>query len=115
VPRLVVTDKLRSYGTAFQDLRLTCRHKQGLRYLQPSTPSHLPVDAADIQSRSGSAMVRRRRGGIRPDQPLPPFNPTLVAATKPPGLHPPWTGVRLAPLKRQRPHGGEPPTGLASK
>jgi transposase-like protein len=30
-PKLVVTDQLRSYGAAFRDLRLTCRHDQGLR------------------------------------------------------------------------------------
>jgi transposase-like protein len=30
-PRLIVTDKLRSYGAAFHDLHLTCRHEQGLR------------------------------------------------------------------------------------
>jgi transposase-like protein len=30
-PRLVVTDKLRSYGAAFGELQLTCRHDQGLR------------------------------------------------------------------------------------
>jgi putative transposase len=30
-PRLVVTDKLRSYGAAFHDLHLTCRHEQGLK------------------------------------------------------------------------------------
>src|SRR5215469_10464394 len=27
-PRLVVTDKLRSYGAAFRDLHLSCRHEQ---------------------------------------------------------------------------------------
>jgi hypothetical protein len=32
---------------------------------------HRPVDAAALQSRSGSAMVRRRCRGVRPDQPLP--------------------------------------------
>jgi putative transposase len=31
VPKIVVTDKLRSYACAFQRLRLTCRHEQGLR------------------------------------------------------------------------------------
>src|SRR5215813_8082893 len=31
VPNIVVTDKLRSYACAFQRLRLTCRHEQGLR------------------------------------------------------------------------------------
>jgi transposase-like protein len=30
-PRLLVTDKLRSYGSAFRRLRLTCPHEQGLR------------------------------------------------------------------------------------
>jgi hypothetical protein len=122
-PRPVVTDKLRSYGAAFPDLHLTCRHDQGLRkndlaenahqvarrrerkmqrfksaasaqaprharrrpqYVQPSTPSHLPVDTEDLQSRSSSAVVTRSCSGVRPDQPLPPFNPPLVAVTKPP-------------------------------
>jgi putative transposase len=31
VPKLLVTDKLRSYAAAFRRLRLTCPHKQGLR------------------------------------------------------------------------------------
>ena len=31
VPKLLVTDKLRSYGSAFRQLRLTCPHEQGLR------------------------------------------------------------------------------------
>ena len=30
-PKLLVTDKLRSYGSAFRQLKLTCPHKQGLR------------------------------------------------------------------------------------
>ena len=30
-PKLLVTDKLRSYGAAFRRLRLTCPHEQGLR------------------------------------------------------------------------------------
>jgi transposase-like protein len=30
-PKLLVTDKLRSYAAAFRRLRLTCRHEQGLR------------------------------------------------------------------------------------
>src|SRR5436190_14891741 len=35
VPRLAVTDKLRSYAAAFQALRLSCRHEQGLPHEQP--------------------------------------------------------------------------------
>jgi putative transposase len=30
-PKLVITDKLRSYAAAFRRLRLTCPHEQGLR------------------------------------------------------------------------------------
>jgi putative transposase len=30
-PKLLVTDKLRSYASAFRRLRLTCRHEQRLR------------------------------------------------------------------------------------
>src|SRR6476661_3830898 len=30
-PKLLVSDKLRSYGSAFRRLRLSCRHEQGLR------------------------------------------------------------------------------------
>jgi putative transposase len=95
-PQLAVTDKLRSYTAAFQALRLTCRHEQGLRmnnraenshqvvrraraqnaalqicglgptfpqpprrrpqHLLPATPSHLPLDPADFQSRSDGAL-----------------------------------------------------------
>ena len=39
-PRLVVTDKLRSYGAAFRDLHLTCRHDQGLRKNNRAENSH---------------------------------------------------------------------------
>src|SRR5215469_7790502 len=31
VPKILITDKLRSYAAAFRRLRLTCRHEQGLR------------------------------------------------------------------------------------
>jgi transposase-like protein len=30
-PKLLVTDKLRSYGSAFRQLQLSCPHEQGLR------------------------------------------------------------------------------------
>ncbi len=45
---------------------------------------HLPVDAADLQSRSGSAMVRRPVAAARDlISPCLLSNPTLVAVTKP--------------------------------
>src|SRR6266481_5422118 len=39
-PKLLVTDKLRSYASAFQRLRLTCPHEQGL---WKTESSHQPV------------------------------------------------------------------------
>src|SRR5215471_16975654 len=43
VPRLLVTDKLRSYVSAFRQLQLTCPHEQGLRKNNRAENSHQPV------------------------------------------------------------------------
>jgi transposase-like protein len=43
VPKLLVTDKLRSYGSAFRHLQLTCRHEQGLRKNNRAENSHQAV------------------------------------------------------------------------
>jgi transposase-like protein len=42
VPRLITTDKLRSYGAAFSDLGLSARHEQGLRKNNRAEVSHQP-------------------------------------------------------------------------
>src|SRR5262249_43630351 len=42
-PKLLVTDKLRSYAAAFHRLRLTCRHEQGLRKNNHAENSHQAV------------------------------------------------------------------------
>jgi putative transposase len=42
-PKLLVTDKLRSYGAAFRRLRLTCPHEQGLRKNNRAENSHQAV------------------------------------------------------------------------
>ncbi len=42
-PSVVVTDKLRSYSSAFRDLGLSARHEQGLRKNNRAENSHLPV------------------------------------------------------------------------
>src|SRR5689334_1670833 len=42
-PKLLVTDKLRSYGSAFRQLNLTCPHEQGLRKNNRAENSHQPV------------------------------------------------------------------------
>ena len=42
-PKLLVTDRLRSYAAAFRRLRLTCRHEQGLRKNNRVENSHQAV------------------------------------------------------------------------
>ena len=42
-PKLLVTDKLRSYACPFRRLRLTCPHEQGLRQNNRAENSHQPV------------------------------------------------------------------------
>src|SRR3974390_81428 len=43
VPKLLVTDKLRSSGSACRQLRLTCPHEQGCRKNNRAESSHQPV------------------------------------------------------------------------
>jgi transposase-like protein len=43
VPKLLTTDKLGSYGSAFRHLRLTCPHQQGLRQNNRAENSHQAV------------------------------------------------------------------------
>ena len=42
-PKLLVTDKLRSYGSAFRRLGLRCPHEQGLRKNNRAENSHQAV------------------------------------------------------------------------
>ena len=42
-PKLLVTEKLRSYASAFRRLKLTCRHEQGLRTNNRAENSHQVV------------------------------------------------------------------------
>src|SRR5271169_2315884 len=122
-PKLLVTDKLRSYGSAFRRLRLTGRHEQGLRknnraenshqavrrrehkmqgfksarsapalpqhacrrpqYLQPSTPSRLALDTADLSSRGREPMAKRNYGRMTADAGLSLFRPMQLNLTMP--------------------------------
>ena len=63
-PKLLVTDKLRSYGSAFRRLRLTCPHEQRLRKNNRAAnspsgrgaalhacPDHRKSSAAEVGSR----------------------------------------------------------------
>src|SRR5215813_8058452 len=42
VPKILITDKLRSYASALRRLRLTCRHEQGLGQNNRAENSHQP-------------------------------------------------------------------------
>jgi transposase-like protein len=75
-PKLLVTDKLGSYGSAFRQLRLTCPHDRGLRQNNRAENSQIvrrwerkmqrfkssrsahSVDASDLQSRSSRPVAR---------------------------------------------------------
>ena len=67
-PKLLVTDKLRSYAAAFRRLRLTCRHEQGLRRNNRAENSHQAVRRRErkrtADDASKSARRCRNRGGI---------------------------------------------------
>jgi transposase-like protein len=62
VPKLLVTDKLRSYASAFRRLRLTCRHQQGLRKNNRAENSHQVVRRRErkLQQRFKSARSAQR-------------------------------------------------------
>jgi putative transposase len=47
VPKLLTTDKLGSYGSAFRHLRLTCPHEQGLR---KNNRAENPIKSCDDES-----------------------------------------------------------------
>jgi len=48
-PKLLVTDKLRSYGSAFRRLPLTCPHEQGLRKNNRAENSHQAVRRRELK------------------------------------------------------------------
>src|SRR3954471_18706366 len=57
-PKLLVTDKLRSYGSAFRRLRLTCPHEQGLRSNNRAENSHQPVRRRERKMRGSNRLDR---------------------------------------------------------
>ena len=56
VPKLLVTDKLRSYASAFRRLRLTCPHEQGFRKNNRAENSHQAVRRRE-RNYSGSSRL----------------------------------------------------------
>ena len=77
-PKLLVTDKLRSYACAFRHLRLTCPHQQGLRQeqsgreLASSGPTTRAQDAAVQVGWICPALPQHSRCGPQHLQPATP-------------------------------------------
>src|SRR5436305_9647334 len=68
VPKLLVTDKLRSYACAFRSLRLSCRHEQGLRKNNRAENSHQAVVRRERKlQRFKSARSVSRMATLSPD------------------------------------------------
>jgi transposase-like protein len=59
-PKLLVTEKLRSYGSAVRHLRLTCLHEKGLRSNNRAENSHQVVRRERKMQRFKSARSAQR-------------------------------------------------------
>jgi len=84
-PKLLVTDKLRSYGSALRHLRLTCPHEQGLRSNNRAENSHQVVRRRErkMQRFKSARSARRLCGGPQQFQySTPPCLP--IHPAKPP-------------------------------
>jgi hypothetical protein len=80
-PRLLVTDKLRSYASAFRRPRLTCPHEQGLRGNNRAENSHQAVQRRErnsicITTATRWPMSSAARSPSRLHQPKAHSNPT---------------------------------------
>jgi putative transposase len=86
VPKLLVTDKLRSYASAFRRLRLNCPHEQGLRANNRAENSHQVVRRRERKmQRFRSARSAQRflsMHGAR-SQHLQPSTPSRLALDAP--------------------------------
>src|SRR5689334_14546514 len=68
-PKLLVTDKLRSYASAFRHLRLNCRHERGLR-----KNKHSPLLKVGWATVACSELKKvRRRGTLESSSPMRDF------------------------------------------
>jgi hypothetical protein len=80
VPKLLVTDKLRSYGSAFRQLKLTCLHEQGLRQNNRAENSHQPVRRRERKmQRFKSARSAQRFLSIMPRSTTPSISNVILS------------------------------------
>ena len=78
-PKLLTTDKLGSYGSAFRHLRLTCPHEQGLRKNNRAENSIKPCDEESVKCRGSSrlALPSASSASMPPSTTHSIFNDTL--------------------------------------
>ena len=101
VPKLLVTDKLRSYASAFRRLRLTCRHEQGLR--KNTIGWRIRIRQSDDASASCSGSSRLDRRCAFSACTVRFTTPSTSNATSSPDPHCGSSGPK-------RPHSGEMPS-----
>ena len=67
-------ESARCSASSQQDLPSISQHaRRRSQQFRTSAPLDLPIDAADLQRRSGSAMAERRRSDVSSGRALPPF------------------------------------------
>jgi transposase-like protein len=84
VPKLLATDKLRSYASAFRRLGLTCPHEQGPRKNNRAENSHQPVRRRERKiQRFKSARSAQRFLTMHGAVHLQPSTPSRLAINAP--------------------------------
>jgi transposase-like protein len=83
VPKLLVTDKLRSYTSAFRCRRLTCPHEQGLRKNNRAENSHQAVRRRERKmQRFKSARSAQRFLSITPPSTTPSISNAISSRAR---------------------------------
>jgi transposase-like protein len=85
-PKLVITDKLRSYAAAFRRLRLTCLHEQGPRMNNRAENSHQVVRRREHKNAAVQVSALRPtlpQHACRRSQHLQPSTPSRLALDAP--------------------------------
>jgi hypothetical protein len=77
-PKLLVTDKLRSYASAFRRLGLSCLHERGLRMNNRAENSHQVVRRRERKLRRFKSARSAQHARCRP-QHLQPATPSRLA------------------------------------
>jgi transposase-like protein len=98
-PKVLVTDKLRSYGAAKSEIGLSARHEQGLRMNNRAENSHQPV-------RRRERKMQRFKSPDQPNTSCPFTRPSKTLSTSNAISHP---AARSGPSERKLSGRGEPP------